>query len=217
MRNMTAQQLRTWFTVFNREYFGGELPEPRFVVNHAKRMLGQFSCRRVRKGLFKGYETVGYTIKVSEFYQMEERDYQSTLLHEMIHYYITYKGKRDTSAHGTLFRTWMGRLNRLGWNITISSNPEHLKMNLLKDDEQFLLLLMKLKDGRHMLTVVNPSYRKYLERQIAFSSLVAEHHWTVSKDKRFTTWSKARSLRGKRISTEEYLKFITSNQPEAKV
>ena len=62
---LTAQILRDWFGQFNTRYFGGELPEPRFVVNKAKRLLGQFSCRRVRKGFLRGYETVGYTIKVS--------------------------------------------------------------------------------------------------------------------------------------------------------
>lgn len=214
---MTAQQLRTWFEEFNSKYFGGELPEPRFVVNHAKRMLGQFSCRRVRKGLFKGYETVGYTIKISEFYEMEERDYQSTLLHEMIHYYIMYKGKRDTSPHGKLFRAWMEHLNRQGWNIMVSSNPKNLKTFQTKEDEQFLLLLIKLKDDRRMLTVVNPNYRKYLERQIAVSRYVAEFHWMVSKDKRFTVWSKARSLRGKRITAAEYDQMITSGLPDINV
>ena len=214
---MTAQQLRTWFREFNSKYFGSELPEPRFVVNRAKRMLGQFSCRRVRKGLFRRYETVGYIIKISEFYQMEERDYQSTLLHEMIHYYITYKGKKDTSAHGKLFRAWMEHLNRQGWNIMVSSNPQYLKTSQTKDGEQFLLLLMKLKDGRHMLTVVNPNYRKYLERQMAVSGYVVEYHWTISKDKRFAVWAKARSLRGKRITADEYQQMTTSSQSETNV
>lgn len=214
---MTAQQLREWFLEFNSKYFGGELPEPRFVVNHAKRMMGQFSCRRVRKGLFGGYETVGYTIKISEFYQMEEHDYQSTLLHEMIHYYIIFKKLRDTSAHGVLFRKWMERLNRDGWNITVSSKAQHLKISQPKTDEQFLLLLVALADGRHMMTVVNPSYKKYLERQIAATKIIAEHRWMVSRDKRFATWSKARSLRGKRISAAEYQKQITSSAPVANV
>ena len=88
---MTAQTLREWFTTFNAQYFGNTLPEPHFVVNHAKRTLGQFSCHKVRRGLLPGrWKTTGYTIKVSEFYHTSDHDRQSVLLHEMIHFYIAY-------------------------------------------------------------------------------------------------------------------------------
>ena len=108
---MTAQTLREWFTTFNAQYFGNTLPEPHFVVNHAKRTLGQFSCHKVRRGLLPGrWKTTGYTIKVSEFYHTSDHDRQSVLLHEMIHFYIAYTQTRDTSAHGKVFRQWMQRL-----------------------------------------------------------------------------------------------------------
>ena len=81
---LTAQILREWFGQFNALYFGKELPEPRFIVNKARHLLGQFSCKKVRQGLFRGYKTIGYTIKVSEYYDLSAHEYQSTLLHEMI-------------------------------------------------------------------------------------------------------------------------------------
>ena len=211
---MTAQQLRSWFQQFNKQYFGEELPEPRFVVNHARRMLGQFSCRRVRKGLFRGYQNVGYTIKVSDFYQMEEHDYQATLLHEMIHYYITYKGLRDTSTHGALFRRWMARLNQDGWHITISSRTDNMTVNQ-QTEQQYLLLLARLTDGRCLQSVVNPTYRRYIDKQANASPLIAEHHWKVSRDMRYAAWSKTRSLRGQRISLQEYQQLLdTDVSPE---
>ena len=205
---MTAQLLCTWFEIFNARYFDCELPKPHFVVNHARRMLGQFSCRKIRKGLFRRYQMVDYTIKVSDFYKMEEHDYQSTLLHEMIHYYIAYKGLRDSSAHGILFRQWMTRLNHDGWHITISSHTEHLAVSQHKDNEPYLLLLVRLSDGRCFLSVVNPAYQKRIDRQAAASPIIANHYWTTSKDMRYATWTKTRSLRRRRISLQEYQRLL---------
>ena len=186
---LTAQILRDWFGQFNARYFGNELPEPRFVVNKARHLLGQFSCKKVRQGLF--------------------REYQSTLLHEMIHFYITYARARDTSAHGKIFRQWMQRLNKDGWNITVSSKTDRYAIRQQPTDVQYLLLALKTKDDKYFLSVVNPSYRKYIERQLTLSSVITVHHWFISKDAKYAKWSKVRSLRGKRITKFEYESFLT--------
>lgn len=205
---LTAQILRDWFGQFNARYFGNELPEPRFIVNKARRMLGQFSCKRVRQGLFKGYKPVGYTIKVSEFYDLSAHEYQSTLLHEMIHYYITYTRAKDTSAHGVLFRQWMQRINLDGWGITISSKTANYAIRNQQKNVQYLLLALKTKEEKHFLSVVHPSYKKYIERQIVLSSMIIDHHWVATRDQQYANWSKVRSLRGKRISPSEYEQII---------
>jgi hypothetical protein len=206
---LTAQILRDWFGQFNARYFGNELPEPRFIVNKARHLLGQFSCKKVRQGLFKGYKTVGYTIKVSEYYDQSAHEYQSTLLHEMIHYYITYARAKDTSAHGKIFHQWMLRLNKDGWDITISSKTDRYAIRQQPTDAQYLLLTLKTKDDKYFLSVVNPSYRKYIERQLTLSSVITVHHWFISKDAKYAKWSKVRSLRGKRITKFEYESFLT--------
>ena len=206
---LTAQILREWFGQFNALYFGNELPEPRFIVNKARHLLGQFSCKKVRQGLFRGYKTIGYTIKVSEYYDLSAHEYQSTLLHEMIHYYITYARVRDTSAHGKIFRQWMQRLNKDGWNITVSSKTDRYAIRQQPTDVQYLLLALKTKDDKYFLSVVNPSYRKYIERQLTLSSVITAHHWFISKDAKYAKWSKVRSLRGKRITKFEYESFLT--------
>jgi hypothetical protein len=206
---LTAQILREWFGQFNALYFGNELPEPRFIVNKARHLLGQFSCKKVRQGLFRGYKTIGYTIKVSEYYDLSAHEYQSTLLHEMIHFYITYARARDTSAHGKIFRQWMQRLNKDGWDITISSKTDRYAIRQQPTDVQYLLLALKTKDDKYFLSVVNPSYRKYIERQLTLSSVITAHHWFISNDAKYAKWSKVRSLRGKRITKFEYESFLT--------
>lgn len=208
---LTAQILREWFGQFNALYFGNELPEPRFIVNKARHLLGQFSCKKVRQGLFRGYKTIGYTIKVSEYYDLSAHEYQSTLLHEMIHFYITYARARDTSAHGKIFRQWMQRLNKDGWNITVSSKTDRYAIRQQPTDVQYLLLALKTKDDKYFLSVVHPSYKKYIERQILLSSMIIDHHWVVSCDQKYANWSKVRSLRGKRITMEDFECILSKN------
>lgn len=207
---MTAQTLREWFTTFNAQYFGNILPEPHFVVNHAKRTLGQFSCHKVQRGLLPGrWKTTGYTIKVSEFYNTSDHDRQSVLLHEMIHFYIAYTQTRDTSAHGKVFRQWMQRLNADGWNITITSRNAMLATVPTTDKQQYLLLAIRLSNGKCYLSVVNPAYRHHLEQMIHNHCQADEFHWLRTNDSRYAGWSAVRTLRGKHITQDEWERLMS--------
>ncbi len=206
---LTVKILREWFGHFNTEYFNDEMPEPRLLVSSARTQLGQVSCRRVRKGLFRGYTTTGFTIKVSDYYEMSEHEYQQTLLHEMIHYYIAYTGARDSSAHGRLFRQLAERINRAGdWKITVSSRTDKYAVRNQKTDALYLLVVIETSDHHYYLSVVNPSYRNYVNQQALRSTMVVNHHFIVSNDSKYATWPKSRSLRGRRISEDEYRKMM---------
>jgi hypothetical protein len=103
----------------------------------------------------------------------------------------------------------MQRLNKDGWDITISSKTDRYAIRQQPTDVQYLLLALKTKDDKYFLSVVNPSYRKYIERQLTLSSVITAHHWFISKDAKYAKWSKVRSLRGKRITKFEYESFLT--------
>ena len=89
--SLSVQQLRTWFREFNCRYFGDELPEPRLVVSHARTQLGQFRCQRQRTSWLRKLSPftthhspqASYTIKVSEYYDVGERELQNVLLHRL--------------------------------------------------------------------------------------------------------------------------------------
>lgn len=124
---LTIDILHAWFRQFNADYFGDELPVPRIALSKARTRLGTMSCRRVRKLLRWTY--TDFTIRISTYYECSEREYQETLLHEMIHYYIAYKNISDTSSHGKVFRQIMLQLNNEhGWNITITSSMRNHKL-----------------------------------------------------------------------------------------
>ena len=145
-------------------------------------------------------------------YDLSERDYQQTLLHEMIHYYIAYTSVRDTSAHGRLFRQEAARINHAGgWNITISERRRTLTVRKEHQRKQSLLLLLKTEDGKFYVSAVNPNYRTIIDRQARMAKVIEEYHWTVSGDSRYSTLPLSRSLRGRRISESEYLQIILNS------
>ena len=103
----------------------------------------------------------------------------------------------------------MMRLNAVGgWQITVSSRTGQYQVRQQAAEAQYLLMLLTTKDGKHYISVVNPSFRKFIERQASQSSQVTTCQWVVSRDTRYATWPKTRSLRGRRITEVEYLQII---------
>lgn len=207
---LTAKYLRERFRALNKEYFGSELPEPLLVVTNAKTLLGQFSCRRVKKGFFSKAVNIGYKIKISEYYEQTAEEIDDTLLHEMIHFLIAYRQLRDSSAHGPLFRHEMARLNRMGRHITISARTAKMDVSAQNKRQQHLVLALQDRDGRCYLSVVNPSYKKYVDAQLTLVPKITHHQWLISRDDYFNGFSQVRSLRARRVSKEEYENVLRS-------
>ena len=209
---LTAQYLREHFWVLNNDYFDNELPEPQFAVTNARTQMGQFSCKRVRKGFFGKYANTSYKIKVSEYYEQTAEEIDDTLLHEMIHFLIAFRQLRDTSAHGQLFRKEMNRLNRMGRHITISARTTQYVTTPKNQRKQHLVLALEGRDCSRYLSVVHPSYRKYVERQLPLAPQIAAHYWFVSNDSIFDSFSQVRSLRARKITKEVYDKVVDKKQ-----
>ena len=106
---------------FNDLVFGSCLPPIPVKLSRARTYLGrvQYRARRSLSGGVTGYSD--FMMRISVMYDFPERELEDVILHEMIHYYIAWKGLKDKSAHGPLFRSYMDRINRdFGRNIRIS-------------------------------------------------------------------------------------------------
>lgn len=100
---VTKEWLVENYNKYNNLIFNGGLPSLErgrnqsvnfdLKVNNSRSFLGQF-CQR-KKGLFGD---MNYTIKISRYYDREEKDLINTLVHEMIHCYIAYNHIHDTSS-----------------------------------------------------------------------------------------------------------------------
>lgn len=144
----------------------------------------------------------GYTIRISNYYDASEKQFKSTLLHEMIHYYIAVKKIKDTSSHGVVFRRMMKALNTHGWDIGIKANTIGWEKagDTGSRKEQYLVMAVVTRDGRYMLTVVNPGYAKSIDKGLRQLREVKWHAFYITEDRFFSSFPKVRSLRGRIVT-----------------
>jgi len=206
------------FCVFNQKYFEGRLPDPHFGLSRARTQLGTMSFKRIRH--LRKIVFSDFTIRLTTYYNMTERQAQNVLLHEMIHYAIGYHGLQDTSSHGMIFRAKMNELNRkYGWNISVMTSTKgwevadwaecRLRRGLSSIS---LLLVLRLASGQYYLSRVNPKFAWSLERQLKVESSIKEHDWYTSKLEEFVNYPQVRSLRGRHLTLEEFRRFLPDMQ-----
>lgn len=205
--------LHASFDTFNRLYFDNALPRPRLSLSQSRTRLGSMSCKH--KLTWRGYKSYQYAIHVSTYYNQTERQYQNVLLHEMIHYYIAYKGIVDTSPHGKIFRQMMKNLNeKYGWEISVSSRISEAKpASVQSSATPRLILLLEVQGRGHFVSVVNPKYVSVMEHELQRLSEVKQHAWYLSSDAYFDSFPVVRSLRGRRITVEMRNEIIAKLTP----
>lgn len=101
--NLTVSYLKKQFNKYNKEYFGGILPDIKIEISRTKNALGQF--RYITK------TKTPLCIRISKYYDRDPREIDQTLVHEMIHYYICFMGMKDTSTHGLIFTGMANEIN----------------------------------------------------------------------------------------------------------
>jgi hypothetical protein len=203
---LTVAYLEEQFALFNQQYFNNELPQPRLVVSNSRTQLGRFCLQRIGSWPFGLRKRDSYTIRVSAYYDVEEKDYQNILLHEMIHYYIAYKHIHDTSSHGAEFERIMNWLNKEhGWNITKMAQTKGWTVAARnKKTRSRHVLALQARDGKCYMSVVHPKYIQYVENQLKRIPEITQHEWFVSSSDTFANYSQTRSLRARRLSKDEY-------------
>ena len=204
---VTLEWMSYWFAKFNTDYFRGGLPQPRLALSKSKTRLGSMSCKK-RVRLFRT-ECYGYTIRLSNYYDQTERQYQNVLLHEMIHYSIAYARIKDTSPHGTVFRGMMENLNRkYGWEVSVTTSMKVVpRAGGVPKNKTYLVLALETSDGKSFLSVVNPRFARQLEEQTILVRTIKEHHWLRTTNPYFSDFPAVRSLRAKRVSRDVYEHF----------
>ena len=138
--------------------------------------------------------------------QAYAHEMQTVLLHEMIHYYIAWKGIRDDAPHGSVFRSIMNRLNtRHGWDISVSASMRGRKTAAPHNDRRpRLVLALENSRGECFLTVVNPRYAAQLKSRLKNAADATQRAWFVSTDPFFSDFTTVRSLRARKIKREVF-------------
>ena len=210
---VTIDWMEEWFKRFDQEYFGGKLPLPELSLTRAKTRLGQLAFKRAsRWGRTKLYD---FKLSMSTYYDMTEQQAKSVLLHEMIHYIIGYTGLKDTSPHGVVFRGMMDNLNRkYGWDIRVMTSTKGWKVServaekkKAKGLQTYLMLAIEMKDGKFYLSRVNPGFARRIEKQLPMVRELRSHRWYTTQESYFEDYPQVRSLRGRRITKNDFEKL----------
>lgn len=211
---VTESWIKENFNKFNKEYFGGGLPLPIIGLSRSKTQLGTFSCKRaLRWNRTKIYDC---TIRLTTYYDMTEYQADNVLLHEMIHYSISYTGLHDTSAHGIVFRGMAESINRKGgWKIVAMTTTKGWKVSdavvekkKARGPQTYIILALEMQDGRHFLSRINPSFVRKLDRELRKLSEVRQYCWYTTQEPYFEEYPQCRSLRGRRISKKDFQRLI---------
>lgn len=197
--------MKTNFMRFNTQYFDGVLPLPRLRTGWSRTQLGTMSCKRKTSwGRTKLYD---FTISLSNYYDQTEHQFQSVLLHEMIHLSIAVSGVKDTSSHGVVFRGLMKRLNRDGWDIQIMTKTRDYTKAYTGTATviaQYIVLALEMNDGKRFLSSVNPKFVRDINQQLRTIPQISHFAWFTTSDRWFESMPKVRSLRGRRVTAEVF-------------
>lgn len=147
---LTICFIRESFHKYNKKYFNSELIEPNFSIINTKTILGRFKVRNTF------YGSKSYTIEISKYYLRNEKQYNNTIIHEMIHQYIKQKGIKDTSSHGYYFKNIAERINRDGWNISRCNSMEDTDISAENKKEYHVFKYIDRR-GKYFLFVSSKS------------------------------------------------------------
>lgn len=120
----TKEYIERIFSDFNALCFNGKLPLLPVEECHARSFMGVFNYKTQvdQYGTEIPYDMM---LRISTVYDMEEEIVKDTILHEMIHYYITYYRIKDTSSHGEVFLRIMNTINeRYHRHITVKIDKD---------------------------------------------------------------------------------------------
>lgn len=161
----TIEYIQQKFAEFNTLMFDGRLTMPPIQLSRARTFVGQCAAKK-RRTLLHGTQLFDFRLKFSICFDLPEREWEDTIIHEMIHYHIGVNGLKDTSAHGTLFRQIMCDINqRFGRNLSIShkTSPEQREALYNARKVWHVIALVHFADGRKGIKVL-PRIRQRIIR-----------------------------------------------------
>lgn len=154
-----------------------------------------------------------FKISISDYYSMTSDNLEDVMIHEMIHYSIAYTGLRDSSPHGVVFRGMMDAINRkYGRHVSVMTSTKGWQPRIVPKKQAYLVLGMRMNDGTYFLSSVNPSFASRLESQIRRIRDITFHKWIETGDDYFMPFPRVRTLRGRRVPQEIFMKFIGQEQ-----
>jgi hypothetical protein len=120
---LTIQYIESAFNKYNVLYFNGLLRKPVFKITNSKNRLGTLAIK------ISPFGTKSHTLSVSKYYDRTEKQYDNTIIHEMIHLYISQNDIIDNGSHGRRFKAECARINKYGWDLSRTTDVSGWKLS----------------------------------------------------------------------------------------
>ena len=105
-----SENIAYYFVYWNYVAFNNELPIPFCGVLHSYRTCGYFQCKYYGGWFSKTF--YDFSISITDYYDFTDEQFNNILVHEMIHYYLTYTGVDRRCRHGKEFKKMAKELNK---------------------------------------------------------------------------------------------------------
>lgn len=151
----TETFIKEKFNAFNKTIFENRLPKPIIQLSRARSFLGRCIYRREIRSLWVNSRGGQCTLRFSTSFDLPESELEDVIIHEMIHYRISYDNIKDTSSHGVVFKQMMNDINRkFGRNICVrtrieKNDPERrIEPKPEKQISPHIVAVVKFKNGK---------------------------------------------------------------------
>ena len=210
------------FKYFNDLIFEGKLETPHFKIIKSSKTNGKCQCC-IKKGVFFAFGERDYTIALSNYYNRTQKEFENTLIHEMIHLEFQQKGMLK-EGHG---KNWKRRAYEIGkkYGYDIQQYNEPTSQERMVADNtmtaNYILVFRSCKYGtrcfmrispKHLARFVNLFDRnsktiKFNDNYIAF-----DIEWYITTNKVFTIYKKSVKLANiVHVTDEEWENLYSPN------
>lgn len=211
--NISIDYISRKFCEYNLQMFAGELPPIEIRISPARSFVGKLRYQKRRK-IIGGWSYSDFQLIISNRFELPERIIEDTIIHEMIHYHIMYRGLKDTSSHGVIFKEIMTRINnKFNRHISISVRlpEETLKKDMKRRNN--LLCVSRFNDGRVGITVAAQTRFLYLWKHLPLIPNVVSCTWYISENPFFNKFPRSITVKIYRITQSELDANLTDAQP----
>lgn len=199
--------------------FDNKLPEigfdsKRFIkfqvcTNNSSKRLGCFKIVVTRPlGL------IDYSIIISNYYDRTEKEFLTTLIHEMIHCYITYNNIKDTSSHGKYFLYMAESINKkYDFNIKPKSHIDF--SDVRNKNKEYYILALKLNNGKCYISSLSKNYKEvlfYKAKNLTSKSFAKLYK---TNDVTFDSYTKVRTFKATPKSTNTFNDIVDKLEKNA--
>lgn len=202
------------FSFFNALCFNDELPPVPFVLTRSSTFLGKLRYKRERKS-FGRVKNTDFQIRLSSCFDLSPQVWDDVIIHEMIHYFIAFKGIRDSSSHGSVFREMMVNINnQFGRHITISHRVSSSQPSShLSRKRTHFICISTFQDGEQGITICSENMAPTINKGLPRHYKLVNRKWYVSEDTFFNRFPHSRLPRIYLINSSEFREHLELATP----